>query len=165
MGGHASGSEARRPGRPKIKEESIRFMATGNKTLAIIKPDAVAAGHAGAIVSLIEKNGFRILAMRVQHLTRAEAEGFYAVHKGKGFYDELVAFMTEAPVVLLALERENAVAQWREVMGATNPEKAEAGTVRKLYGTNIGRNAAHGSDSDENAGIELAWFFRGSEIA
>jgi nucleoside-diphosphate kinase len=103
--------------------------------------------------------------MRVQQLTRAEAEGFYAVHKGKGFYDELVAFMTEAPVVLLALERENAVAQWREVMGATNPEKAEAGTVRKLYGTNIGRNAAHGSDSDENAGIELAWFFRGSEIA
>ena len=165
MGGHPSGSEARRPGRPKIKEESIHFMATGNKTLAIIKPDAVAAAHAGAIVSLIEKHGFRILAMRMQHLTRAEAEGFYAVHKGKGFYDELVAFMTEAPVVLLALERENAVAQWREVMGATNPEKAEAGTVRKLYGTNIGRNAAHGSDSDENAGIELAWFFRGSEIA
>jgi nucleoside-diphosphate kinase len=140
-------------------------MSTGNKTLAIIKPDAVAAGKAGAIISMIEKNGFKIRAMRLQHLTRAEAEGFYAVHKGKAFYDGLVVFMTEAPVVLLALERENAVAQWREVMGATNPEKADAGTVRKLYGTDIGRNASHGSDSDENAGIELAWFFRGSEIA
>jgi nucleoside-diphosphate kinase len=140
-------------------------MSIGNKTLAIIKPDAVAAGDAGAIISMIEKNGFRILAMRMQHLTRAEAEGFYAVHKGKGFYDELVAFMTEAPVVLLALERDNAVLRWREVMGATNPEKADAGTVRKLYGSNIGRNASHGSDSDENAGVELAWFFPGSEIA
>ena len=133
--------------------------------MAIIKPDAVAAGNAGAIVSMIEKNGFRIRAMRVQHLTRIEAEGFYAVHKGKGFFDDLVAFMTEAPVVLLALEREGAVAQWRELMGATNPEKADPGTVRKLYGANIGRNASHGSDSDENARVELAWFFRGSEIA
>ena len=140
-------------------------MATGTQTLAIVKPDAVAAGNAGAIISMIEKNGFKIRAMRLQHLTRAQAEGFYAVHKGKGFFDELVAFMTEAPVVLLALERENAVAQWREVMGATNPEKAEPGTVRKLYGTNIGRNASHGSDSDENAAIELAWFFRGYELA
>jgi nucleoside-diphosphate kinase len=140
-------------------------MATGNKTLAIIKPDAVAAGHAGAIIALIENNGFRIRAMRTQHLTLAEAEGFYAVHKGKGFYDGLVAFMTEAPVVLLALERDNAVAKWREVMGATNPEKADAGTVRRLYGSDIGRNASHGSDSDQNAAIELAWFFRGCEIA
>jgi len=140
-------------------------MPTGNKTLAIIKPDAVAAGNAGAILSLIEKNGFKVKALRMQHLTRAEAEGFYAVHKGKGFYDELVAFMTEGPVVLLALQKENAVQNWRDVMGATNPEKAAAGTVRKLYGTNIGRNAAHGSDSDENAAIELAWFFRASEMA
>lgn len=139
-------------------------MSTGNMTLAIIKPDAVAAGNAGAIITMIEKNGFKIRALRMQHLTRAQAEGFYAVHKGKGFFDELVAFMTEAPVVLLALERENAVAKWREVMGATNPEKADPGTVRKLYGTNIGRNASHGSDSDENAAIELGWFFRGSEI-
>lgn len=140
-------------------------MPTGNKTLAIIKPDAVAAGNAGAILSLIEKNGFKVKALRMQHLTRPEAEGFYAVHKGKGFYDELVAFMTEGPVVLLALQKENAVQNWRDVMGATNPEKAAAGTVRKLYGTNIGRNAAHGSDSDENAAIELAWFFRASEMA
>ncbi len=140
-------------------------MATGNQTLAIIKPDAVAAGHAGAIIAMIEKNGFKIRAMRMQHLTKAEAEGFYAVHKGKPFYAGLVEFMTEAPVVLLALEREGAVLRWREVMGATNPEKADAGTVRKLYGSDIGRNASHGSDSDENAGIELGWFFRGSEIA
>jgi nucleoside-diphosphate kinase len=140
-------------------------MATGNKTFAIIKPDAVAAGHAGDILAIIEKNGFKVRALRKQHLTRAVAEGFYAVHKGKGFFDELIAFMTEAPVVLLALERDDAVATWRKLMGATDPAKAEAGTIRKLYGTNIGRNAAHGSDSDENAAIELAWFFRGYEMA
>jgi nucleoside-diphosphate kinase len=134
------------------------------RTLAIIKPDAVAAGNTGAILSLIEKAGFKLLAMRMQRLTQAEAEGFYAVHKGKGFYDELIAFMTEGPVVLIALEREDAVAEWRRVMGATNPEKADPGTVRKLYGTNMGRNASHGSDSPENAAIELAWFFRASEL-
>ena len=140
-------------------------MSIGHKTFAIIKPDAVAAGNAGAILSLIEQNGFKVKGLRLQHLTLKEAEGFYAVHKGKGFFDELVAFMTEAPVVLLALEKENAVQAWRDLMGATYPEKAADGTVRKLYGTNIGRNASHGSDSDENAAIELAWFFRGSEIA
>ena len=140
-------------------------MATGTQTLAIIKPDAVAAGNAGAIIALIEKNGFKIRAMRMQHLARAEAEGFYAVHKGKPFYEALVAFMTEAPVILLALEREDAVLKWRQVMGVTNPAKADEGTVRKLYGANIERNASHGSDSDENAAIELAWFFRASEIA
>lgn len=134
------------------------------RTFAIIKPDAVADGNAGNILALIEKNGFKVLAMRKQHLTRHIAEGFYAVHKGKGFFEELIAFMTEGPVILLALEREDAVAKWREVMGATNPEKAEAGTVRKLYGANIGRNASHGSDSQENAAIELAWFFRGYEL-
>jgi nucleoside-diphosphate kinase len=134
------------------------------RTFAIVKPDAVSAGNAGSIISMIEKSGFTILAMRMQHLTRKEAEGFYAVHKGKGFFDELIDFMTEGPIVLMALEREDAVAKWREVMGATDPAKAEEGTVRKLYGTNIGRNASHGSDSPENAQIELAWFFRGSEI-
>lgn len=136
-----------------------------SKTFAIIKPDAVAAANAGNIIALIESNGFKILALRMQRLTRAEAEGFYAVHKGKGFFEELVSFMTEGPVVLLALEREDAVNKWREVMGATDPAKAADGTVRKLYGTNIGRNASHGSDSDENAAIELAWFFRASELA
>jgi nucleoside-diphosphate kinase len=134
------------------------------RTFAIIKPDAVAAGNTGNIIALIEKSGFKILALRRQHLSLAQAEGFYAVHKGKGFFDELIAFMTEGPVVLLALEREDAVAKWREVMGATNPAKADEGTVRKLYGTDIGRNASHGSDSNENAAIELAWFFRGSEL-
>lgn len=135
------------------------------RTLAIVKPDAVAAGNTGNIIGLIEKNGFRILAMRMQRLTRAEAEGFYAVHKGKGFFGELIEFMTEGPVVLMALEREDAVAKWRDVMGATDPAKAAEGTIRKLYGTNIGRNASHGSDSVENGAIELAWFFRGSELS
>ena len=135
------------------------------KTFAIIKPDAVAAGNAGNILALIEANGFRIAAMRKETLSRPVAEGFYAVHKGKGFFAELIDFMTEGPVVLLALERENAIDKWREVMGATNPEKAAEGTVRKLYGTNIGRNASHGSDAPETAAFELAWFFRGYELA
>lgn len=134
------------------------------RTFAIIKPDAVAAGHAGGIIDMIERAGFKILALRMQLLTKAEAEGFYAVHRGKGFFDELVAFMTEGCVVLLALERENAVAKWREVMGATDPLKAGEGTIRKRFGTNVGRNASHGSDSAENAAIELAYFFRASEL-
>mgnify|MGYP004701928485 FL=1 len=134
------------------------------KTFAIIKPDAVAAGNAGNVLAVIEKNGFKVLAMRMQRLSRAEAEGFYAVHKDRPFFSELVEFMTEGPVVLLALEREDAVAKWREVMGATDPAKAEEGTIRKLFGTNVGRNASHGSDSVENAAIELAWFFRASEL-
>jgi nucleoside-diphosphate kinase len=134
------------------------------RTLAIIKPDAVAAGNAGRIISMIEEAGFRILAMRMQKLTRAEAEGFYAVHRGKGFFEELVAFMTEGPVVLMALEREDAIAKWREVMGATDPKKAAPGTVRALYGTDIGRNASHGSDAPETAAFEVGWFFRGSEL-
>jgi nucleoside-diphosphate kinase len=135
------------------------------RTFAIIKPDAVAAGSAGKILALIEENGFKVVGMRMQHLSRKEAEGFYAVHKERGFFGELVEFMTEAPVVLLALERDNAVAKWREVMGATDPAKATDGTIRKLFGTNVGRNASHGSDSLENAAIELAYFFRGSELA
>jgi nucleoside-diphosphate kinase len=134
------------------------------KTFAIIKPDAVAAGNAGNVLALIEKSGFKVLAMRMQRLSRAEAEGFYAVHKERPFFGELVEFMTEGPVVLLALEREDAVAKWREVMGATDPAKAADGTIRKLFGTNVGRNASHGSDSVENAAIELAWFFRASEL-
>lgn len=134
------------------------------RTFAIIKPDAVAAGNAGRILAMIEAAGFRIVAMRKEHLTRPVAEGFYAVHKGKGFFAELVDFMTEGPVVLLALEREDAIARWREVMGATNPEKAEEGTIRKLFGTNIGRNASHGSDAPETAAFELSWFFRGCEL-
>lgn len=134
------------------------------KTFAIIKPDAVAAGDAGNILAMIARNGFKVLAMRMQRLSRAEAEGFYAVHRERPFFSGLVEFMTEGPVVLLALEREDAVAKWREVMGATDPAKAGEGTIRKLYGTDVGRNASHGSDSIENAAIELAWFFRASEL-
>jgi nucleoside-diphosphate kinase len=134
------------------------------KTFAIIKPDAVAAGNAGKILSMIEAAGFRIVAMRKETLTRPIAEGFYAVHTGKGFFAELVEFMTEGPVVLLALERDNAIDKWRELMGSTNPANAAEGTVRKLYGTNIGRNASHGSDAPETAAFELSWFFRGYEL-
>ena len=135
------------------------------KTFAIIKPDAVAAGNAGNILALIEKNGFKVRALRMQCLSRCEAEGFYAVQKERPFFGELVEFMTEGPVLLMALERQDAVAKWREVMGATDPAKADDGTIRRLYGTNVGRNASHGSDSPENAAIELAWFFRASELA
>ena len=134
------------------------------RTFSIVKPDAVAAGNAGAIMQHLSDGGLRVIAAKMVWLTAAQAEGFYAVHKERGFFGELIEFMTEAPVMLLALEREGAVAKWRDVMGATDPAKAEEGTVRKLYGTNIGRNASHGSDSDANAAIELAWFFRGYEL-
>lgn len=135
------------------------------KTFAIIKPDAVALGHTGGILSVILENGFRIKAMRQATLTRAQAEGFYAVHKERPFFQGLVTFMTEGPVVLLCLEREDAIKKWREVMGATNPEKADEGTIRKRFGTNIERNATHGSDAPETAAFELSWFFAGWELA
>lgn len=134
------------------------------KTFAIIKPDAVAKGYTGDILSLINKEGFTLKAMRMARLSKDEAEGFYAVHKERPFFASLVTFMTEGPVVLLALERENAVAHWRKVMGATNPANAEPGTVRKLFAESIERNASHGSDSPENAAIELAYFFRSYEL-
>jgi nucleoside-diphosphate kinase len=134
------------------------------RTLAIIKPDAVAAHNIGRILSMIETAGFRILALRMQHLTRKEAEGFYAVHKGRGFYEELVTFMTEGPVVLAALERDDAVKAWRVLMGDTDSTKAADDTVRKKYGTDKGRNAAHGSDSVANGRLEVAYFFRESEL-
>jgi nucleoside-diphosphate kinase len=129
------------------------------RTLSIIKPDAVAAGHAGDILALIEKAGFRILAMRMLHLTKPQAEGFYAVHREKPFFQGLVRFMTEGRVIVMALERENAVQKLREIMGATNPANAAQGTVRKLYATDIERNAIHGSDAAETAATELAYFF------
>lgn len=135
------------------------------KTFAIIKPDAVAAGSAGAILADIEKAGFKIKAMRMTTLTKKQAEGFYAVHKERPFFNGLVTFMTEGPVVLLALERENAIQAWRDLMGATNPEKAAEGTIRKKFGTNIERNATHGSDAPETAAFELSWFFAGSQLA
>ena len=134
------------------------------KTFAIIKPDAVAKGYTGEILSIINKEGFKVKAMRLTRLSKDEAEGFYAVHKERPFFASLVTFMTEGPVVLLALERENAVAHWRKVMGATNPANAEPGTIRKLFAESIERNASHGSDAPETAAQELAYFFRSYEL-
>lgn len=129
------------------------------KTFAIIKPDAVKAGNAGKIIARIEQEGFNILGMKKIHVNKAQAAEFYAVHNTKPFFLELVEFMTSGPVVVMALEKENAIKAWRDLMGATNPEKAEPNTLRKLYGTNVGSNATHGSDAPETAKIELALFF------
>jgi len=134
------------------------------KTFSIIKPDAVASGKAGKILSLLESNGFRIVALRMTKLSLSQAEGFYAVHAARPFFRSLVTFMTEGPVILMALEREDAVKQLREVMGATNPANAAEGTVRKLYAESIERNAIHGSDAPETAAQELAYFFTGVEL-
>ena len=135
------------------------------QTFAIIKPDAVAKNNIGAILSIIEREGFRVRAIRMQRLALPEAEGFYGVHRERPFFGSLVKFMTEGPVVLLALERENAVAHWRQVMGATNPANAEPGTIRKLFAESIERNASHGSDAPETARQELAYFFRSYELS
>ena len=133
-------------------------------TLAILKPDTVAAGNSGKVLAHLEREGFKLRGLRVLHLTRAQAEGFYAVHRERPFFRSLVEFMTEGPVVPVALERDNAVAHLRQVMGATDVAKAEAGTLRKLYGTSIERNAIHGSDSAANAQLELAFFFSTAEL-
>ena len=129
------------------------------RTLAIIKPDAVAAGHTGKIIDRILQEGFAIRAMKLVQLTRAEAEGFYAVHRERPFFGELTAFMSSAPCVPLVLEREDAVAKWREVIGATNPASAAEGTIRKLFARSMGENAVHGSDSPENGIKESRYFF------
>jgi nucleoside-diphosphate kinase len=134
------------------------------RTLCIIKPDAVEKHKAGAILAKLEESGFNLLAIKRTHLTRHVAEGFYAVHKARPFFGELVEFMTRSPVVIAVLQRENAVAHYRTVMGATDPAKADAGTIRKLYGSNVGENAVHGSDSLDNAKIEIAYFFPASEV-
>jgi len=140
-------------------------MKTLQRTLAIIKPDAVSNNAAGDIIKTIQDNEFRIIGMKMLHLKKVQAAGFYAVHVGKPFYDALVKFMTEGPVIVLALEKENAIADWRKAMGATNPEKAEAGTIRKKHGANIERNAVHGSDAEDTARFELSFFFAGYELA
>jgi len=134
------------------------------RTLAIIKPDAFAAGHAGKIIDRILAEGFAIRAMKLVQLTRAEAEGFYAVHRERPFFGELTAFMSSAPCVPLVLEREDAVAKWREVIGATNPAEAAEGTIRKLFARSVGENAVHGSDSPENGVKESRYFFPESEL-
>ena len=134
------------------------------RTFSIIKPDAVEKNHVGAILAMIEKAGLKIRGTRMLHLSRRQAEGFYAVHKERPFFGELVDFMTRNPVVVSVLEGEDAVARYRKLMGATNPEQADDGTIRKLYAANIGENAVHGSDSLENAAIEIAYFFSTSEF-
>ncbi|HZN55915.1 MAG TPA: nucleoside-diphosphate kinase [Candidatus Polarisedimenticolaceae bacterium] len=134
------------------------------RTLAIVKPDGVENRAVGRVIARIEEEGFRIVAMRLARLTRAEAEGFYAVHEGRPFFDDLVRFMTSGPVVLMCLERDDAIARWREIMGATDPAKAAPGTLRKQLATNIERNTVHGSDAEATAAFELGWFFRGSDL-
>lgn len=136
----------------------------GQRTLTIVKPDAFAAGNAGLIIALLEKSGFRIKAARVMHLSSAQAGEFYGVHRERGFFGELVEFMTSGPCMPLLLEREDAVATLRTVIGATDPAEAAEGTVRKLYAESKGRNAIHASDSDENASIEGHFFFAGSNV-
>ncbi|HSW50034.1 MAG TPA: nucleoside-diphosphate kinase [Bryobacteraceae bacterium] len=134
------------------------------RTFSIIKPDAVAAGHAGQILAMIEAAGFKLFGARMLRMRREQAQEFYAVHRGKPFYESLVAFMTEGPVIVLALEREDAIAKLREVMGATNPANAAEGTIRKRFAANIERNAIHGSDAPATAEVELRFFFSSSEL-
>jgi nucleoside-diphosphate kinase len=135
------------------------------RTFSIIKPDAVKKNAIGGVIAKLEEGGLRVVAARTVRLSTEQAQAFYAVHKERGFYNDLVKFMTEGPVVVQVLEGENAIARNREIMGATNPEKADAGTIRKLFGTNIERNAAHGSDGPETAAQEIAFFFSGAELA
>ncbi|QJD96794.1 nucleoside-diphosphate kinase [Mucilaginibacter robiniae] len=134
-----------------------------NKTFTMIKPDAVAAGHIGAILDQIIKAGFTIKAMKYTYLTAQKAGEFYAVHQGRPFYNDLVSFMSSGPIVAAILEKDNAVADFRTLIGATDPTKADEGTIRKLFAKSIEANAVHGSDSDENAAIEGSFFFSGLE--
>lgn len=134
------------------------------RTISIIKPDAVGKNIIGKIYDRFESQGLKIVAAKMKHLTRAEAEGFYAVHKERPFFNDLVAFMTSGPVMIQVLEGENAVAKNREIMGATNPDNADAGTIRKDFADSMQQNAVHGSDSAENAAIEIAYFFAATEI-
>jgi nucleoside-diphosphate kinase len=129
------------------------------RTFAMIKPDAIAAKNGGKIIDLIEQNGFTILGLRKMNIDKKKAEEFYAVHKERPFFGELVSFVTSGPVIVMALEKDNAVKAWRDLMGATDSRKADKGTIRNLFGTDIGKNAAHGSDSVENAKTELLLFF------
>jgi nucleoside-diphosphate kinase len=134
------------------------------RTFGIVKPDAVAAGAIGGVLDLIEKSHLKIVGLRYLRLSAEQAQGFYAVHKARPFFGDLVKFMTSGPCVVMAIEGENAVAKYREVMGSTDSKKAVPGTIRAKYGTDIEKNAVHGSDSPDNAKIELAFFFTGSEL-
>jgi nucleoside-diphosphate kinase len=136
----------------------------GNLTFAIIKPDAVRGGKTGQIIARITEDGFRLRAMKLIHMTLEEAEGFYAVHRERPFFPELTRFMSSGPCVVMTLEKEGAVKAWRDLMGATDPAKAEEGTLRRAFGASVGENATHGSDSEENAAIEISYFFSRLEI-
>ena len=135
-----------------------------NLTFGIIKPDAVKAANIGSILQRITAGGFKIRALKLLHMSRGEAEGFYAVHRERPFFSGLTEFMSSGPVVVMVLEKENAVKAWRDLMGATDPGKADDGTLRKEFGASVGENAVHGSDSDENAAIEISYFFSKLEI-
>jgi len=148
-----------------VRQRRLRGAEDGmDRTFAIIKPDAVAAKAGGAILARIEEEGFRIVGMRLVHMTRADAEGFYAVHRERPFFHDLVTFMSSGPSVVLALEAPNAIAKWREVIGATDPAKAAEGTVRKRFATDIEKNAVHGSDAPSTAAQEIAFWFRSQEL-
>jgi len=134
------------------------------RTLAIIKPDAVASKFSGKIIDMLEENGFSIVGMKKIKLSKEEAEQFYIVHKDRPFYDSLTTFMSEGPIIVMVLEKENAIEDYRKLMGATNPEDAAEGTIRKKFGTNIERNAVHGSDSKESASFEIPFFFSEIEL-
>jgi nucleoside-diphosphate kinase len=144
------------------KEENLVTMA--NLTFGIVKPDAVRAGNTGSIIQRILDNDFKIRGLKLIHMTQTEAEGFYAVHRERPFFGGLTEFMSSAPCVVMALEKEGAVKAWRDLMGATDPAKADEGTLRKEFGGSLGENAVHGSDSDENAAIEIAYFFSQLEL-
>ena len=140
-------------------------MKTLQRTFAIIKPDAVAKNATGDIISTINATGFRIIGMKQLHITKSQAEGFYAVHANRPFFDSLTTFMSSGPIVVLAMEKEaDAIAAWRKLMGATNPANAEAGTIRKKWASSIEHNAVHGSDAEETARFELTYFFAGYEL-
>ena len=135
-----------------------------NLTFGIVKPDAVRAGNTGSIIQRILDDGFKIRGLKLIHMTLPQAEGFYAVHRERPFFGGLVEFMSSGPSVVMALEKEGAVKSWRDLMGATDPAKADAGTLRKEFGGSVGENAVHGSDSDENAAIEIDYFFSRLEL-
>ena len=136
----------------------------GNLTFAIIKPDAVCSGKTGSIIQRILDSGFKIRGLKLIHMTLKQAEGFYDVHRERPFFPGLVEFMSSGPCVVMTLGKDGAVKAWRDLMGATDPSKADAGTIRKEFGSSVGENATHGSDSDENAAIEIAYFFSKLEL-
>jgi nucleoside-diphosphate kinase len=140
-------------------------METLQRTFSIIKPDAVAKGATGDILQMIQENGFRVIGLKMLEVTKEQVEGFYAVHASRPFFDSLTTFMSSGPIVVMALEKHNAIADLRKLMGATNPANADPGTVRKKWAESIERNAIHGSDADDTARFELSYFFAGYELA